>query len=431
MTLAKELFNQLKDLVDVISLKQELEYYFENASEEQSIYRTLFDLAILFGKSGYLDFKIVILESLYEIKQEAKVAFVLAQQYYDLEALDTSEFWLNELQKFEENDRTLMLKAKILQLRGETTLARSLFEQVIKEYPRVKEAYYDAGELSFELGDLKKATQYFKVILDYFPESQFVRDSSVKLLEIQLNREVIDVSQLLQLIDKINQFEFGDSEIYYKIAKALYHVKQFPEALAYAKMGWEIDRELIDLAILQLQIGVELDDDVLAKEMIQWLEINLPPYDEAIGDVAIIANQYHLMSSIFSSRLKDYLLLLDNQEKILELLPIVTDYLIQHHAADELLDFLDILAEEMESPAYLSYGYAKAYALKGNYNEAEAYYQDSLDLAINSELLVYELVLLYLKENKVDKARTLIEQYSGTIYDTIEVQEIRTRLEGV
>lgn len=420
MSLSEELFEELKGMGDQVMLRQELSYYIELAYEDTYYFDTLLALATRFGKSGYLDVKVDLLQELWSICPSSEIAYLLALQFYELGAYHQSMQWLSALEEAPIQAHSLLLEGQVARQMGNLAHAKKVWEECVQVFPETIQAYYELGQLMRTLKEYKKAKNYWMVILEYFPTSDWASQARLALLEVLATSEVIQLHELDNLVMHSQLPALQSAEEFFYAAKAYQVAHQDEKALDYAKIAWELDHDLMDSAILQLELAHHLQRRELVIEWVDWLSHNLPEYHEAIEDIALMAWHYHYVSARLSQRVEQALLVNEAIDNPLPLLLVVTHYYLEQQQPETLLNMLNELAEEMENPEYLSYSYAKAYEALGDLDEAEPYYLDALDLALNVETLVEELVQFYVMQGKVVQAQHIMAQYGKNEDTSVE-----------
>nr|WP_276933330.1 tetratricopeptide repeat protein [Globicatella sulfidifaciens] len=424
MSLAQELFKEYQTVANGYSLIQELEYYLQLAVEENDTYLELTELAQLFGRSGYLDLKIALLNELWNIKPDVEIGYLLAQQAYDLDQIEQAAEWIDKLSHFTMTEKMRLLQAHIAGKRGDTHQQKMLLDQLLKENPQSATLYYYQAQFYLKENDFIKAKEFLNVILDYFPQSQWAKSARSLLINTMIDSEFIDPEQLSNLIANKQLPEFETATDWLQIAKASFVVEDYEQALAFAKQSFELDKDNLDSIFLQLQIAVIQQDVTAAKKLLEWLERNIPIGHELIGEMSQLAAQMDLLSDSLIEKLIDYTLLLEDNSEQFQYIQLITHYYVKMNQAAPLEAFADMMAEEIEEPASLSYAYAKYFELSNNFVEAEAYYLDAIELALNIPTLVYELAQLYLKFNEKELAAPLKTQYQNTLYDIPELRQL-------
>lgn len=415
MSLYEKLYHELQSIDDPLVLIQELDYQFQLAGEEQIIFQELMQLAHCFGRGGYLEHKIAILMELWNIQQSDIIANELSQVFFELSLYERAIEWNQRAIILNPNDSLKLFKANILYHQEQLIEAKAIYEQLIKKNPTVVEPYYYCGKICLTLGDLSNAKKYLNVIIDYFPEDDFALETRKLLLSIIVSQELVQVTELEKLVYHQKLSPLKEAEEYLYVAKAYMIANQFEKAMEYSKVGFEIDKDILDFVIIQNQIADIQKNEQLVMETFEWLVHNLPPMDINLLDLVPIALKWDIDSMPFILQLQDLIYLIDDKDLQFELLKVITKYYTHTKEADLLIAFLDDFAQEIEDPGYLSYSYAKAYQIINDFIEAEAYFLDALELSLNIEGLIDELIELYLSFDEIELARNIATDYAHAI----------------
>ncbi|MBR7928005.1 tetratricopeptide repeat protein [Aerococcaceae bacterium zg-ZUI334] len=424
--LSEELFERFQSIVDPVILRQELAYYIDLAYEDKHYYKALLALAERFGKSGYVENKRLVLEELWSVEPREKICYELTQLFVAMEEIDLALQWLMQLKQFPDSANNLLLEYQVASKLQNSQHAKKVLESIIKDYPQTAQAYFLLGKLQLDNGNYKQAKTYFNVILEYFSTSEWALSARNYLLELLTKNEVLSVEEIEKLIQHEMLPAISTAEEFYYVAKAYYLTQQYETALEYVIVAWELDNDFIDANLLKLDIVSRLGDGARVQSSVQWLAETLPIDHESLVEVMQVAYLHNCLSDSLIKKAEQYVYLATLDEQF-ELINMITHYYVSLGEADYLLNLLDSWAEELEEPAYLSYGYAKVYQLLGDVETALDYYGDALELALNIDTLVIDLVELYLEENQKDKAIQLMNEYQDTYYDHERLKELRKK----
>lgn len=296
MSLVQDLFNEYQSVPDAYSLIQELDYHFQLASEETERYQQLLELAKLFGRSGFIEFKLAILIELWKINPEASIAYLIAQQFFVLNQLELASEWMERLTTFAMNEEMRLLQVQLLRNAGQHDEEKKILDQLLKENPQSVNVYYQLALYFINEQDSAKAKEFLNVIIEYFPDSPCSEEARSLLIQTMVDSEMIEPHKLTELVNHQSLPELGNADQYLQVAKAYFLVEQYDEALKFAQKTFEMDKDNLDSVFMQLQIAVFQNQREIAQTHLNWLERNMPIDHEIIGEVAVLAEQLDLMT---------------------------------------------------------------------------------------------------------------------------------------
>lgn len=416
MELVNELFTQMSELEDNVSLIQALEEYIELAVDDAYYYQLLVDLATLFGLRGYVDFKSAILTELWQIDQQVTVGMALAQHYYDLGYYYESLQLVQSMKAQQASDELLLLEAKNAQQIGDERLQKQLLQQIIKTSPTNVDAYYLLAQLHERQKDVAKAVELYDVIINYFAQSVYYETAVLNKLALLLNSEVVDYQAIHHLLSEMGKQTLNNPAMLLLMARGYQMLQLYEQSNEYAQQVRQIDADNFDSVLILLANEIALNHHEDAKTLLAWLTRNLPPFDELIREVVFYAEQLASLNDALIEQLQNYLLLVDDLSDYLYEIALITDYYFAQQQTIKLADFLNQMTDTFESVELLSYSYAKLYELQADFAETESYYLDALELALNIPHLVMAFAQFYRQNELVDKADELLAEYAQSSY---------------
>ncbi|MBS82556.1 MAG: hypothetical protein CMD65_00280 [Gammaproteobacteria bacterium] len=294
----------------------------------------------------------------------------------------------------ENNDEDNKIPEQALVLLQEAIKNALIIEEKFSKTIYLDDAYYILGRASYLMNRITAANYYFNRLISEFPNSDLYDETFIWLGYIDLKIGNIEASKkTLSMISKasnknkyllyilsseIAEHENILTEIIGSYRFALDYADKdqkgyiYKRLLKYAEESYEYYDCIDYLTKIEQLVGTEnFEQDLLDK----WIEYNLKVqnYDdvlEKLDDLILITIKKNDLANYKIKKIKVYLLQNDID-----------------NAMDDLITFI----EQNKDNSYLKNSVSEAYlllgeiALKKNFLEAESYFQESVDISINSE----------------------------------------------
>lgn len=427
MALAQELLEQMMAYDDSVTMIQALSDYLELAQDDSYYYDLLLRLADLLGKRGYREFEISLLIQLWQTGENPETARAIAKAHFMVENDEACLQWLQVLdQPMTSQDQDLL--GQVYYRQGQYDLAIGVYKKLIQESPSYGPAYHWMAKLQVVNGNPEKAMDFFQVILDYFAKDYDLHEIRLEMMDAMLAQELIQESVLRAFMGDSRFPPMTTLEEYLGAARLWQMVQDTDQAIEMAQKAKTLDQDHFEASLLLLDLASQADKLEIVQDELEWMGQVLPVYDPTILDLASLCLDLGITNQTIVEKANAFLPLAETTDDISKLIDLIVTYYRSTDKAKDLGDLLESLDEELPAEL-LIYPYAIYYQIIGDYDQAKAYLNDGIDLALPHESLVVDLVSLYLSEGDLASAKDLVQTYQNTLFDTPHLQVLRERME--
>lgn len=426
MSLFDQMMKDLSQLENMEQLSIALEEYYIQAETDPIIYNELMKVAEYYAQNGYRDMQIEILTVLYEIKINANIIYLISKAYYEYAQFEEAYAWIKRLDG-PLRYKTSLLEARILIELGDMNQAKDLLLANVKKFPTKPHAYVELAELYLNNHIYDRAEHFYQTAFDYFKDQLDGRAIRLKLVEIEISKEVIDIERIEELMFS-ESLPIENPEEAYILALAYKKAFQFQQAITYAAESITMDYDFLDARLLLMELYVETGQKEGLKDIIHLLAKALPSYHETILDVADAANKIQEFPEMLITKMIDYCEYTDDAEEQYKIISYLVRYKISIDKPQDALYYLKTLAGAFEDELVLSYLFAITYEKLNMSDYVEKFYLLALDQMAPEAELVSGFVKFYQNSGDTKKAFELAEKYKHSIYDTDQLKKLRTQM---
>ena len=429
MSLFDEIMKDLSRAEDLEQLSILLEEYYIEAENDQVIFNEMINVAAYYANRGYRDVQIDILKALYEINVSAKIIYLIADAYYLYSQYEEAYQWIK---KVDDNLRykNSLLEAKILIELGDFNQAKSLLEKLIANYNLKAEPYVVLAELFYDRQFYEQAKTYYQSAYEYFPEKIDARAVRMKLVELESIKEVIDIQKIESLM-LTEDLPIEEANEYYILAIAYFKAQIIDKAIEASIKAIQADRDLVDARLLLMELYETVSQNNELKKTIDQLAIMLPPFHEAIMDIAEIANRHNYFTDDLLEKLIDFYDYVDNVEDQYRIMSYLVNYQLSINKPENALHYLKTLAYAFEDEMSLTHLFAKTYEALNMLDRAEVFYNKALELGVGDSSLVIDAVKFYMNQERYEKAYLITEDFNNSAYQTQELVNLNNELKEI
>lgn len=404
-----------------------LEQYYERAQNDLVLYNDLLRVAEHYGQSGYREVQIDVITTLYEIEPSNKTAYLNAQAYSNYGEYDQAYDWILKAKQTELQYKTSLLKAQIMIKIGMINDAKEILVTLIKKFTTKPEAYMTLAELYEQNNSYELAEYYYETVFRYFLHQVDRRAIRLKLFQFELMKEVFDIEKIESLVAEDN-LPLETAEEYRTLALAYQRGMQYEQAITYAKLALQTDKNLLDASFLLMELYEITGHKSNLKKELDFLTASLPELHPTILDVAVTAQKINYLNDDLIGKISQYFQMSDDEEEQLIMIEMIVNYKIANNRPQEALEELQEMSDHFSDEIYLSHLFAAVYRALGQHELVEEFYQLALDNLSTDPELVYEVVTYYEERGHLKEAFELAERYKGTIYDAKLLQDLREQL---
>lgn len=426
MSLFDQMMKDLSQLENMEQLSILLEEYYIEAETDPIIYNELINVAEYYAQTGYRDMQIEILTVLYEIKINSNIIYLISKAHYEYAQFEEAYAWIKRLDG-PLRYKTSLLEARILIELGDLNQAKELLLANIKKFPTKPQAYVEVAALYLTNQIYDKAEHFYQTAFDYFKNQIDARMIRMKLVEIEISKEVIDIERIESLMLS-EELPIENPEEAFLLAQAYKKAFQFQKAITYAAESITLDYDFLDARLLLMELYVETGHKEGLKDMIHLLANALPSYHETILEVADAANKIQEFPQVLIDKLIDYCEYTDDAEEQYKIISYLVRYKNAIGKPQEALHYLKTLAGAFEDELVLSYLFAVTYEKLNMMDYVEKFYLLALEQMAPEAELVSNIVKFYQKLGEIKKAFEVAEKYKNSIYDTELLKTLRTQL---
>lgn len=426
MSLFEQMMKDLSQLDNMEQLSIVLEEYYIEAESNPSIYKELINVAEYYGQTGYRDMQIEILTVLYEIEISSNIIYFIAKAYNDYAQFEEAYSWIKRLEGPIRN-KTSLLEARILSELGDFNQAKDLLLANVKKFPTKPQAYVLIADLYLSNHVFDKAEEFYQTAFDYFYDQIDARAIRLKLVEIAIQKEVIDIEKIDKLM-QVKDLPIENSEEAFILALAYKKAFQYQQAIKYASDSIAMDFDNLDARLLLMELYGETGQKAEFKNYINILANALPSYHETILDVADAANKIQEFPEVLINKLIDYCEYTDDAEEQYKIISYLVRFKNSTDRPQDALHYLQTLAGAFEDELVLSYLFAITYEKLNMITYVEKFYNLALEQMAPELELVTDFVNFYLKQGEVKKAFEVAEKYKNSIYDTAQLKNLRNQM---
>ncbi len=328
------------------------------APDDAQTYQGLLDLSDYFAKRGYREWQVWLLDQLYQLTHKKKVAYYLAKACFQLTDYPSAYEWLSRAKTDQAVFLVQWLEAQILFELGQVKACQKVLQDLIQTYPTRFEPYQLLAQVKIEEGDYSKAKAYYQVLLDYFSDKVDRALIRQRLLALALEDEMIQLEWIQSLVSW-EDLPLVSAEDYYLLAMAYQKAGHLALAYEAAQQALALDLDSVDIHYLAAELALGLGHQASYLALCQAIDYLTP----AIKD-----------------KLLDAYLLQEDEDLTYAIATYLIAWLGQHEGAQAALEVLDSMAPDFPDPEYLSCLYAPLYAELNQRDQAQAAYQEALDL---------------------------------------------------
>ncbi|MGO4927587.1 tetratricopeptide repeat protein [Fundicoccus sp. Sow4_F4] len=426
MSLFDQMMKDLSQLENMEQLSIVLEEYYIEAETDPIIYNELINVAEYYAQTGYRDMQIEILTVLYEIKLNSNIIYLISKAYYEYAQFEEAYAWIKRLDGPLRN-KTSLLEARILIELGDMNQAKDLLLANVKKFPTKPQAYVELAELYLTNHIYDKAEYFYQTAFDYFKDQVDGRTIRLKLVEIEISKEVIDIEKIEKLMLS-EALPVENSEEAFILALAYKRAFQFQQAITYAAEAIAMDYDFLDARLLLMELYVETGQKEGLKDIIHLLANALPSYHETILEVADAANKIQEFPQVLINKMIDYCEYTDDAEEQYKIISYLVRYKIATDKPQDALHYLKTLAGAFEDELVLSYLFAITYEKLNMMEYVEKFYLLALEQMAPESELVSNIVKFYQTIGDIKRAFEVAEKYKHSIYDTAQLKSLRTQM---
>lgn len=409
-------------------LLQILSYYINRIGSDNNYLQQLTEISDSYFKQGYIDEAFFVMVELFKAKPSIKLALKIAQRYYQYEEYEKAYYvWINEAKSSKENKNVLLLEARLLNKLGKTYESISKYRYLIQKYPLFLEPYEELADIYVDEENFALAEDLYKAIYDYFEDYKNIRMVRIKLMNILLNKELVDSETINEMVND-DRIPIETEEEFYALALFYRRIRNYDLALKSITKAMSINKDNIDYSILLMELYRELGNESYFTERIDWLAKTLPASDDRIMKVAEFAYDSNHLNAEIVSKLTDYFHFSKGFDEAYKIIKIIVTYYLTNNQAAEGLHFLKTIADPSFEKEYLSYYYAKVLEKLGIVHDLEYYYETALEYMLPEKDLVYDFANYYEKIGDVDSALKLLNKYVNSNYSNSKVRKMYERL---
>ena len=349
------------------------------APDDAQIYQGLLDLSDYFAKRGYRDWQVWLLDQLYQLTHKKKVAYYLAKACFQLADYPSAYEWLSRAKTDQAVFLVQWLEAQILFELGQVKACQKVLQDLIQTYPTRFEPYQLLAQVKIEEGDYSKAKAYYQVLLDYFSDKVDRALIRQRLLALALEDEMIQLEWIQSLVSW-EDLPLVSAEDYYLLAMAYQKAGHLALAYEAAQQALALDLDSVDIHYLAAELALGLGHQASLRENLDWLfQVTLAD-DGRMADYLALCQAIDYLTPAIKDKLLDAYLLQEDEDLTYAIATYLIAWLGQHEGAQAALEVLDSMAPDFPDPEYLSCLYAPLYAELNQRDQAQAAYQEALDL---------------------------------------------------
>lgn len=427
MSLYDQVMKEITQLNSIDQLSDLLEPYYDRAKDDLVYYNDLLKVAEYFGLSGFREVQIDILSTLYNIQPSNKTAYLIAEANLNYAQYEPAYEWILKIKEDVIRYKSSILKAKIMIELGYVNEAKDLLTLLIKEFVTNHEAYILLADLFEANNQYDRAAIYYQTAYTYFDQQIDQRAVRMKLLKIEIMKEIIDIDKIEQLVET-EGLPLETADEFYTMAIAYQRAMQYEQSIDYAIRAVQTDKNLVDARFLLMELYEATGQKSNLKKELSFLSATLPAYHAAIMDVAATAHTVGALNEILIEKLVDYFQFTESVEEQYDIIRMVVSYQLSIDQPQAALEILQEMSYDFPDEAYLSYLFATVYRMLGKVDFVEAFYQIALEQLTPELELVYDVVTFYQEQQQLQEAYDIAEHYKSSLYDTTELQDLRKQL---
>lgn len=423
MSLFDKMMKDLSQLEDMEQLSILLEEYYIQAEAEPMIYNELINVAEYYAQTGYREMQIEILTVLYEIEMTANIIYLISKAYFDYAQFEEAYTWIKRLDGPLRNKSSL-LEARILMELGDLNQAKEILLKNIQKFPTKSQAYILLADLYLANNVYDKAEGYYEAAYKYLNHQIDVRAVRLKLVEIEISKEMIDIPKIENLMLS-EDLSIETPEEAFILSLAYRKAFKFDQAIQSATEAIRLDGDFLDARLLLMELYHETGQKSELQSVIVFLANALPSYHETILEVADAANKIQEFPDVLIKKMIDYCEYTDDAEEQYKIISYLVRFKIATQKPEDALYYLKSLADAFEDELVLSYLFAITYEKLNMTDYVEKFYLLALEQMAPELELVSDIVNFYLEQNETQKAFDLSEKYKQSIYDTPRLKSLR------
>lgn len=428
MDLQEKILRELEEIENEDDYPKLIQSYLNQVNQSPDLYEDLLNISQVIASRGYRVVELMILEGLFKLKPSNKVAYLIAEVFYQFEHYTMAYKWIKKVNEKEPTYKKQLLEAKINLKIGNTNIAVKELKTLVKEFHKNAEAYLLLAEYYVELNDLEQAERYYQAVFDYLLQYPHRIDLRQRLVEIELQKEIISITRIESLFDKETGVPPRDAYDYFLLALAYQNAGKLDEAIKYAKQSLDKDIDFLDAELLLVDIYQEKGMDYSLKRSLNRLAKALPSDHPMIVEIAQKLSFLGNYSDEFVEKLLSSFILLTDEEDKFKLIHLIVEDQLSKSEGAQALHYLKVYGLSEFDEDQLSYLFAKTYELLNMTDRVEEYYKVAVETLVPNQNLIVDFAKFYMSQGKNAEAYELTNEFHLSIYDTKELQKIHKNL---
>lgn len=407
---------------------QILSYYINRIDQSNDYYEQLNTLSLDYFNKGYFDQALYIMIELYRGNPTSQRAYNIGLRLYQYGQYEMAYYeWLPKARVGQENVKVLILEARLLYKLLEVDQAISKYRYIVKQYPLEEESYEELADIYIEEGNPSLAENLYQALFDYFSDYPNLRMVRLKLIDILMNKEIIERENIDKLFND-ERIPLLTAEEYYAFALYQQRLLNYETAVEYILKAIELDQDQLNYSIFLMDLYYDLGEENKLIDLIQWIIHTLPPTDDRIVKVASMCQTIHYDSIELMNKLKDYFPFSTSIDEAYQILKMMINFYLDQGQAEQALLILNDYGLSSLEDEYLSYFYARVNEALNKLEDVEYLYQTALDYLLAEEDLLYHFAQFYDKTGQKQKALELIEKYEYSDYANEKLLALKEKL---
>lgn len=420
----KQEFQTFTDDKQIVSW---LASYLERAETDSEIFKALRAFSDYLEKRGYVTLQIYLLETLYQIKAENKIAYKLAKSYLYLDHIIEAKEWIQCIDVKVKGPKIDYLRAQILIYNEEYRAARQKLKEIIQAYPQFYQAYVSLADLYYLDADYDQALYYYQVVMNYFYNYVEIDRIRLRMMEIHSKRERVDFEEIETLVNHPD-CPIQTAREYAALAQIYLAYHQIVKAQEAAYKAIELDKDDFQAHWVLLETLHLQGQHSLAVGKIEWFIDNMSEYDERLLPVIQVARELPFYSSHLAQAAKNLYDLLSQAEDRYKVVDYCVAYYLDQDKANLALDFLQHLNDYGDDEDYFCIYYARVYRALGMEVSMIEAYERALEQLTPEETAAYEYVDYLAGQGRQQDAFMLAQRFYRTYYDILPLRNLREEL---
>lgn len=423
--MSNELIQQFQYENDEESREILIEQWLDEAHYNEQRFEQLKAFGVYYEQLGYVELALMVYLRLQAIEPQTTLIIFIANAYAHIYEYEKALYWLRLIPEQEMDERVRYQKSLWLIEVDKTEEAKDILMQLVKDFPTYSDPYFALADYYVSQGDSQRALPFVEALYEYFPNLSIRGKARQKIVAIKLHQEQIPLGELEELMTN-EALPLTDAYDYYLLADIYRLSQRYELAEKYTKQSLAIDpnnSKAVDM-LVELE---KMNDMSMKEQVIDWFQENIPENQISPIDLTALSGDEILNDNLIQ-RLVGYLAYSEEIEEQYQIIRAVCQHFLLSKDFEGFDHFMNQHALNYLLPDELSFFFGKKAYIQQNFYDAIEYFEIARDYLIPEVELIELLVKSYVAINDLSTAKSLVNEYNGTEYQTDYLDKLRRRV---